>query len=488
MPFIDTRLSIEDLTYLLSSPIQLSDTAAQRLLRNRSFLEQELEKNTKIYGITTGFGPLVSEEVTREDQIRHQYNLLQQLSGSAGEELDYETSRLIFLIRIHTLSQGVSGVSLELIEHMISLYNLGLAPVFRHFGSVGASGDLVPLSSLARMLVGSDPFWDKDGVKHPGNELEKFTKCPIYSLKEKEGLALVNGTSYSLGITLQTFRRVNQLLVEQLYPLISLHWFLFEDSLQHLSEIIYHVKAHESAQKTAQHFRDWIHPLKPELSKGTPQPPYSSRSVVLWLGAANQRLNEAKQILETELNAVDDNPLIFDEEGLILHAANFQGTYVSYAADLLSQAQVQIMLLLERIVNRITHPKLNDGLPAFLADEPVGLNSGLQGLQLLLTSLTADMRTRAVNHSLSSISTNADNQDIVSMSANAAHNSRELAERFEIGVRVFKIMILRALQFKGDLSKAPKLQAWYQNEKERLKGISFSDVNLDYKLILNTIL
>ncbi len=488
MPFIDTRLSIEDLTPLLSSPIQLSETAAQKLLKNRFFLEQELEKHAEIYGITTGFGPLVSEEVTREDQIRHQYNLLQQLSGSAGKELDYDTSRLIFLIRIHALSQGVSGVSLELIEYMISLYNLGLAPVFRQFGSVGASGDLVPLTSLARMLVGSDPFWDKDGNKHPGTDLQKFTKRSIYLLKEKEGLALVNGTSYSLGMALHAFRRVNQLLLDQLYPLISLHWFVFEDSLQHFSEKIYHVKAHESAQKTAQLFREWIHPLKPELTKGTPQPPYSSRSVVLWLGAANQRLNEAKQVLETELNAVDDNPLFFDKERLVLHAANFQGTYVSYAADLLSQAQVQIMLLLERIVNRITHVKLNDGLPAFLADEPVGLNSGLQGLQLLITSLTADMRTRAVNHSLSSISTNADNQDIVSMSANAAHNSRELVERFEIGTRVFKIMILRALQFKGDVSKAPKLQTWYHHEKERLNGISFSDVNLDYKLVLNSIL
>ncbi|TNE72849.1 aromatic amino acid lyase [bacterium] len=485
---LDNSLSLHSLSNAIPA-IKLSSKKKNEIIQNRLFIEKSLTDKASIYGINTGFGPLVSESIPKEELLQHQTNLLQQLSGATGPKLSYSVSRLIFLIRIHALSQARSGVSLELINYMISLYNLGFAPVFYQFGSVGASGDLVPLASLARMLVGKDDFWINEHELAKASQLNSYSDLPVYQLKEKEGLALVNGTSYSLGITVETYLKTVSILHDEVFPLIALQYFIFNDSIQHLSELVYSVKAHESALTTAAKLRDWLSPLKPEESHGTPQPPYSSRSVVLWMGTAIERLSQAEQLLNTELNAVDDNPLFFHDEELILHAANFQGTYIALAADQLAQALTHISILLERIVNRITHAKLNNGLPAFLADAPVGLNSGLQGLQLLLTSLTADMRTRAVNHSLSSIPTNADNQDIVSMSANAAHNARELGERFDWVIRVFKVMVLRALHLRNsDLVLPPKLKSYVDTEFKQISDVNFSHPDLDYKDVLKTIM
>jgi len=480
-------LTFTKLEEILQQPIQLNPNAIQKIKANRAFIEKKLAENMAIYGITTGFGPLVNETISKEDQIKLQYNLLQQLSCNSGPSLPLEISRTIFLLRIHALSQARSGISIDLLQHMITVYNAGIYPVFRRFGSVGASGDLVPLAQLGRILIGKDSSLTNDS-KEPVQTSELFEKHGIqqYNLKEKEGLAIVNGTTYSCGITVFVLQKVSKLIHEELFPLISLHWLLFNDSLQHLSEKVYQHKAHESAQSVAKNFREWLSPIVVEQSHGVPQPPYSSRSVVLWLGSALEQISHAQKLAETEMNSVDDNPLFFDEDDLILHAANFQGTYIALAADELNAGMTQIAILLERIVNRITHKSLNDGLPAFLADEPLGLNSGLQGLQLLLTSLTADLRTRAQRYSLSSIPTNADNQDVVSMSANAAHAAHEAFERFQLVIASFKLMILRALQVRKVQVPSPKLEKWLHKEEIKIEGVYFNDPNLNYADLLHT--
>lgn len=482
-------LKFSELEEILQHPIELSQSTIQKLNSNRTFIEKKLAENVAIYGISTGFGPLVNETISKEDQIQLQYNLLQQLSCNTGPALSIEISRSIFLLRIHALSQARSGVSSDLLQHMIQVYNAGIFPEFRRFGSVGASGDLVPLAQLGRILIGKDFCLIADS-SNPIKTSELFENLGIrnYVLKEKEGLALVNGTTYSCGITAFVLQKVSKLIYEELFPLISLHWLLFNDSLQHLSEKVYQHKAHESAQSVAKLFREWLSPIQVEHSHGVPQPPYSSRSVVLWFGAAMEQILHAEKLIETEMNSVDDNPLIFDENDLILHAANFQGTYIALAADELNAGMTQIAILLERIVNRITHKSLNDGLPAFLADEPLGLNSGLQGLQLLLTSLTADLRTRAQRYSLSSIPTNADNQDVVSMSANAALAAHDALERFRIVTASFKLMILRAFQLRELTFKSPKLELWLRKAEMKIEGIQFNDPNLNYADLLDVLI
>jgi len=482
-------LKFSQLEEIISQPIQLSQTIIQKVNTNRAFIEKKLAENVPIYGISTGFGPLVNELISKDDQIQLQYNLLQQLSCNSGSTLSIEHSRIIFFLRIHALSHARSGISLDLLQHMILIYNTGIYPVFRRFGSVGASGDLVPLTQLGRILIGKDASLTSDSTI-PIKTAELFEKHAIqpYALKEKEGLAIVNGTTYSCGISVFVLQNVSKLIYKELFPLISLHWLLFNDSLQHLSEKVYQHKARESAQYVAKLFREWLSPIQVEQSHGVPQPPYSSRSVVLWFGAAMEQIIHAEKLIEIEINSVDDNPLFFDEDDLILHAANFQGTYIALAADELNAGMTQLAILLERIVNRITHKSLNDGLPAFLADEPVGLNSGLQGMQLLLTSLTADLRTRAQRYSLSSIPTNADNQDVVSMSANAANAAHEALERFELVIASFKLIMLRALQLRSVQLVSPKLEQWVRNEEIKIKEIQFNDPNLNYSDLLDLLL
>lgn len=477
--------NLEWLKHKISQSLTFSEETFQLIEENRAFLEKKILEKSPIYGVNTGFGPLVNETISDEDQLLHQYNLLQQLSCNDGKVLPKEISRLIFLIRLLAFSKARSGISTELFEHLIHLYNHQIYPVFRSYGSVGASGDLVPLASFARFVVGKDDCYtsDSDEIKSTDEVFQQFGIKP-YALKTKEGLALVNGTSFSTGITLQSYFKLKQWLENGVYPLISLIFLIFNDSLQHLSEQVYSVKSHESAKEVALKLRKWLDCEYPQETFGVPQPPYSSRSSVLWLGAALERMNHAKEILTIEFNSVDDNPLIFHESEHILHAANFQGTYTAIAADELAAAISQIAILLDRTANRLTHPALNGDLPAFLADEPVGLNSGLQGLQLLITSLTADLKTRTNYHSLSSIPTNADNQDIVSMSANASLATFENLDRFQTLIKAFKIIVLRAASLKQLNPGAYALNQWYQAEQVKIQSIQFNDPNLNYRKLM----
>lgn len=447
---------------------------------NHEFLKQRVQKET-IYGVNTGFGPLVDREISNEQAIDLQYNLTQQLSGNMGPVLPYSISRLIFKLRIRALSQAKSGVSFELFNHLVDVYNLGYSPKFREWGSVGASGDLVPLTSLPRFIAGKDEGFSPDQL-----QFEKIRDT--YTFKAKEGLALVNGTSFSTAINAQVYLKFEQLLHDFILPTSILNQFILDDSFQHLSEHIYSVKAHATAKKLAKELRDWVEPHPINHSHGTPQAPYTSRSIVLWLGSVLQRLEDAKHVIEPELNAVDDNPLFFHQDDLILHAANFQGTYAAYAADNLATALTMTALIIERSINRITHDKLNGNLPAFLADEPIGVNNGLQGLQLLATSLLADIKSKNQVHSTSSIPTNADNQDIVSMSANAALNAYHLLDKVELLVKIYILIVGRAYQLSDPEIKNDKLKSWIQKHIQRfISKTNFSDSDLDFKELLNSV-
>lgn len=445
------QLSPSSLSNLVNagSPIAIDDDAKKRLHENHRYLSQQLEKGEEIYGVNTGFGPLVHNEVSNEDVLTLQDNLLQQLGCNTGPSLSYRESRAVVLVRLNAISRGFSGISDELADHIVSFYNSGLTPHLQEWGSVGASGDLVPLSRMARVLLGKDSVMQPDG-KVLDNSVDLLAENNIsqYKLKPKEGLALVNGTSFSAALTALSLHQLNDLFSDVWLPLIATSYHLFDDSIQHLSGKIYELKAHESAKNVAGQLRSWMEPFKPEESFGTPQPPYSSRSAVLWMGAVLERLEQAEKLTTEELNSVDDNPLFFSHDQKVLHAANFQGTYIAMAADEAHSAAVNAANLIERIINRITNVHISEGFPPFLAPEPVGLHSGLQGLQLLTTSLLAKLRGKNPGQGLQTLPTNADNQDVVSMSANAALNLRETTSILTNITAAFILNLARAQQIK----------------------------------------
>jgi histidine ammonia-lyase len=464
-----------------ASSISIQNDYKKKLRENHRFLQHRLDQGDEIYGVNTGFGPLVHNQVSNEDILTLQENLLQQLGCNVGPSLTYRESRAVLLVRLNAISRGFSGISEELAEHIVNFYNSGLAPHLQEWGSVGASGDLVPLSRLARVFLGKDSVINKDKTVQPNSQklLDEYD-LPPYQLKPKEGLALVNGTSFSAALTALSVHQLNYLFSKIWLPLIATSFHLFDDSIQHLSERIYDLKAHDSAKTVAKELRGWMAPLRPEDSFGTPQPPYSSRSAVLWMGAVLERLQQSEKLTTEELNSVDDNPLFFSDDQKILHAANFQGTYIAMAADEAHTASVNAANLIERIINRLTNVHISEGFPPFLAPEPVGLHSGLQGLQLLTTSLLAKLRGKNPVQGTQTFPTNADNQDVVSMSANAALNLRESTQILTTISAAFLLNLARAQQIKPCSFGDQLSHFWADFEYET--SLNFSELSYSEEL------
>ena len=449
-----------------TSALSCAPTLPDHVNKAHDFLSQRLAAGDEVYGVNTGFGPLVDRTVAEDDIRELQRNLLQQLSGNVGPLLPTAISRGTTVLRANALSKGHSGARFAILKQLTALVNSGATAPIRAYGSVGASGDLVPLTRLARVLLGDDHLRLPDGtVVENSDALLKKHGMVSLELEPKEGLALVNGTSYSTAITALCLDVALRMLEQYTIPLTATLLLALGDSLQHLSPEIYRLKKHESALSVCRSFTEWLSPHQPHESHGTPQPPYSGRSVVLWLGAVAEHFEQARRTIEIEMNSVDDNPLIFPDDQRILHAANFQGTYAAKAADDLSQGLVKMANLVERHINRLFHDKLNGDLPAFLAPEPIGLHSGLQGFQLLATSLLADIRAKSVAHGTQSFPTNADNQDVVSMSANAALNALEITRKTAYLTAIFESSMTRLLQIR-DLSLTEELQNWWDQRNE----------------------
>jgi histidine ammonia-lyase len=444
----------------------------------RAFLSERLEARESIYGVNTGFGPLVGRAVDDAFVESLQQNLLQQLSPNVGPPLPAAVSRGTLALRASAIARGHSGAGVGVLEALIAMVASGAVPLIRAYGSVGASGDLLPLARMARALRGEgELILPSSEVRENSPELLRSLGVEPLRLGPKDGLALVNGTSFSLAITALSLHAAERMLMSWIYPLSATLLLIFGDSLQHLSARLYELKAHRGALETAGALRGWLEIEEPEASHGVPQPPYSSRSLSLWLGVVADHLRRSRQVVETEINGVDDNPLLFARDGMVLHGANFQGVYTAQAADDLTAALAKVANLAERQLNRLFHEKLNGDLPPFLAPEPVGLHSGLQGFQLLATSLLADLRAKAVVHGAQSIPTNGDNQDVVSMSANAALNALEAVRKSAYLTAVLECSVARALQLRS-VTLSPSLEAWW-NQRSHLLKYEYAAAGLD---------
>lgn len=474
------ELTLEEFyaTSVAAREVRLAPGTSEALEEGRAFLSRRLNAGVRIYGVNTGFGPLVGRSVDSESVLELQENLLQQLSCNVGPLMPPAVSRGSLLLRAAAIARGRSGASPALLKALVAMIATGATPAIRAYGSVGASGDLVPLTAMARALRGEGE------LRLPNGEVQKNTPRLLrnlglepVTLGPKEGLALVNGTSFSLSIVALSLKSALTMVRERILPLSATLLALFGDSIQHLSDRLYGEKRHGSARETARRLREWLRAEAPEESHGVPQPPYSARSLSLWLGVVEEHLEQARRVVEVEMNSVDDNPLVFGEEQRILHGANFQGVYAAKAADDLTAALAKAGDLVERQINRLFHEKLNGDLPPFLAPEPVGLHSGLQGFQLLATSLLSDIKAKSVMHGAGSIPTNGDNQDVVSMSANAALNALEVTRKSGYLVAILECSVARALQLRS-VELSGELHRWWE-ERSELARFDYAGSPLD---------
>ncbi len=479
------QLSIGDAWRIasLKAPCKLGSDARPLIRRSRRLVESLAAEPRAIYGINTGFGPLSGFRINNADLQQHQINLLHHLTVGQGPLFSETETRAIMLARANTLARGFSGIREELLELLVAALNKNVLPEIPSEGSVGASGDLVPLAHMAGLLIGNGHARLNGRRLSAAAALKKAGLKPNV-LQCKEGLALVNGTSAMTGLAAlathegEKILRWSELLTACLFQVLGgepevlcqqIHMARgFRGQSLVARRISDSLRTHpDYARRIDEH--QWGSQAKPVEPGAEIQDPYSLRCAPQILGAFQEAHWHVAEVVTRELNASTDNPLIFPETGMVIHGGNFYGQQIAMVSDYLRIGLIKVALLAERQIERLVNWRYSRGLSPMLAGGAPGLNSGFSGAQLLATSLAAEARLLGVAASIQTIPTNANNQDVVSMGMTAAKMTRAVLPL------CWKILAIEALALAqaADL-RAPKkvMERDYQKLHELIRDLS----------------
>ncbi len=440
--------------------IALGPTARARIAGAQRRLAAAIDERRVVYGVTTGFGPLADRLVRPEDVETLQRNLIYHLASGVGAPMPWAEARATALARLASIARGWSGASDAMTQSLLALLNSDLAPWIPEKGTVGASGDLTPLSHLALALMGEGWFLDQAGARVSASAgLARIDRPPL-TLDARDGLALVNGTAAMTGIAVLNAARAGRLL-DWAEALTALHAELLQGRSEAWDPILEQARPHPGQARAAAALRTRVAEapridarraagrILPPSDAAPPkdpialQDPYSIRCAPQILGAARDAALWHDQTVDRELNSASDNPVFAEQPPYAAHGGNFMGCHVALASDALKNAVVLTAVLSERQIARLTDEKRNRGLPAFLNRGREGLESGLMGAQVTASALVAEMRAFGGPASTQSISTNAANQDVVSLGTIAARGCARVLDAAE---RVLAIQAIAAAQ------------------------------------------
>ncbi len=457
--------------------VALDESARNRMKSSRDMVERWLSEGRLVYGLTTGFGPFSDIYVPPSRAKELQRNLVESHSSGFGEPLSRDVVRATMLCRANVLAKGVSGVRPEIVERLTAFLNEGIHPLIPSIGSVGASGDLVPLSYLAVTLSGGGLVEYKGRILQASEVLRQLGTPPL-ELDYREGLAVINGTSVSTAHAALLEYDVKMLL-KYAEICTAMSFEALKANSDPLHEKIHQLKPYPGQLASARNLAKLVGGSRivtrvaeePTRLRAPIQDAYSLRCVPQILGSAREAIGFCESLIATELNSVSDNPLIVPGEEAPLHGGNFHGQPVSLALDILSLALVEMGLISERRLGRILDYRLSNGLPRFLASDEPGVRSGFMGLQYTATELAAENRIFANPASIQSIPTNADNQDIVSMSTIAARNARHVYENTKLIVSIEFLAATEGIEYRGpgNLGKGTKVA--YEEIRRRIPKV-----------------
>lgn len=447
-----SSLSIDQLVKVARNDVQvkIDETSLQRTQRARRVLEKLAEEDRAIYGLNTGFGALSDVRISTKDHSILQTNLIRSHATSVGNPHSTETVRAIMLLRANTLLKGNSGVRPEVPRLIISLLNQHVHPYIPEKGSVGASGDLSPLSHMALLLIGEGKA-EYHGRWLSGKTALRIAHEKPLRLESKEGLALNNGTQQMLGIGCLCLHDAYELLAAE-EAAVALSLEAMTGWVDPFDERIHRARPHPGQIATAAHVKTLLRGSKIVRTvlghtdgKGKPQDPYSFRCAPQVLGAARDAIDYAGKILGIEMNAATDNPLLFPNDRDFLSGGNFHGQPVAMAMDILALALSNMANISERRISALLDPSLNNGLPPFLVgrESGPGLSSGLMAVQYTAAALVAENKLLAHPASSDSIPTSANFEDFVSMGPGAAQKAVRVLENSQY---VVSIELLAAAQ------------------------------------------
>ena len=424
-------LTTADVVHAARTPacrVSVRPTALAALEVSRARVEQALASGQTIYGINTGFGKLANVRIAPGDLARLQVNLLRSHAAGVGGPLPAEIVRGLMLLRANVLLRTTSGVRPALVEALLGLLNAGIVPAVPEQGSVGASGDLAPLSHVALVLMGEGQVLE-DGRCVPAATALAAAGLTPYRFAPKEGLAFINGTQAQTAI-LALLVHDAEVLWRSAVAAAAMSLEALRGTPTPLDARIHAARPHAGQVETARLMRDLLSgsAIRESHRHDDPrvQDAYSLRCTPQVLGAVWDAIAFAERTVAIELNASTDNPLVF-ENGDVLSGGNFHGQPVAQALDFLAVALTTLQAISERRVERLVNPDLSQGLPAFLTTDP-GLSSGYMMVQITAAALVAESRTLAYPASIGSIPTDANQEDFVPMGMGAAFKARRILD------------------------------------------------------------
>ena len=400
-------------------PVALSEEARARVRAARAIVDEFADRDSPTYGINTGFGNFAEVRIPHDSLARLQVNLLRSHAAGVGEPLSVDVVRATMALRINVLAKGFSGIRLETLQLLVEMINRRVHPRVPSRGSVGASGDLAPLAHIALVLIGEGEVGQGDAVEPGGGALARAGLVPA-ALAPKEGLALINGTQPSAAVLTLALAEAEQLArAADIVGALSIDGL--QGSTKPFDPRIHAARGLDGQAASAANLRALLAGSginAAHANCGRVQDAYSMRCAAQVHGAAREALRFVRRIVQTEVNAATDNPMVFAETEEIVSGGNFHGAPVALAADVLCLAVAQLATISERRSDRLVNPALS-GLPAFLTRHG-GLHSGLMMAQVTAAALTSELKTVAHPASVDTIPTSGNKEDHVSMSMAAA--------------------------------------------------------------------
>ncbi|MDR2898823.1 MAG: histidine ammonia-lyase [Clostridiales bacterium] len=421
--------------------VSLADSAKQAILKSRAYVDALVNEGRVVYGITTGFGKFSDVHISQEESAELQRNLIISHACGVGEHFSADIVRAIMLLRANALSKGFSGIRLNTLETLIEMINKNVVPAIPEKGSLGASGDLAPLSHMVLVLMGEgDAYYD--GKLMDGSEAMRLAGIKPVSLTSKEGLALINGTQVMTAVgSLTAYDSVNLIKLSDISAALTM------EALNGITDVfmpeLHEIRPHQGQLDTAKIMLKLLYGSEKTTHQGEikVQDAYSLRCIPQVHGASKDAVNYVLEKINIEINSVTDNPIILPDLDKAISGGNFHGQHMALAFDFLGIAIAELANISERRIERLVNPQLS-GLPAFLTENG-GLHSGFMIAQYSAAALVSENKVLAHPASVDSIPSSANQEDHVSMGTIAARKAKEI---YFNASRVIAIELIAACQ------------------------------------------
>ncbi|BDH15238.1 histidine ammonia-lyase [Streptomyces hygroscopicus] len=440
--------------------IELSEEALAAVATSRAFIDELAAKPDPVYGVSTGFGALAVRHISPELRVQLQRNIVRSHAAGMGPRVEREVVRALMFLRLKTLASGHTGVRPLVVETMAAILNAGITPVVHEYGSLGCSGDLAPLSHCALTLMGEGDAEGPDGAVRPAGELLAAHGIEPVELREKEGLALLNGTDGMLGMLVMACADLARLFTSaDITAALSLEALLGTDKV--LAPELHAIRPHPGQAASAANMSKVLagSEFTGHHQDDAPrvQDAYSIRCAPQVAGAGRDTLDHARLVADRELAAAVDNPVVLPD-GRVESNGNFHGAPVAYVLDFLAIAAADLGSIAERRTDRLLDKNRSHGLPAFLAGDP-GVDSGLMIAQYTQAALVSELKRLAAPASVDSIPSSAMQEDHVSMGWSAARKLRTAVDNLARIIAVELYAATRAIEMREGLTPAPATRA-----------------------------